>query len=194
MGASFSSRLPAVTLAAGALAAGALAATALAPSTAHALPGPGRPTVSLGFIGGYGFEPSGVQPNPYGAAMGARVGISLYDVYLGTSFFYHFGSSNSVLSTNVYTAGGELGYDVIPVKPLVIRPYVSFGALTQRIDTLVTLETSRFYGAPGLLVLAKPYGALTVGVDARFVMPVRVGLDRQDLFSFGLFGTAGAAF
>jgi hypothetical protein len=168
--------------------AGALAA----PSTAHALEGPGHPTVTLGFLAGYGTEPSGLNYNPYDGAIGGRAGISLYDIYFGASFHYHFGAQNTLATANVYTIGGELGYDIRPIEPVTIRPYVALGNEGQRVASgPVTYEQGRFYLAPGILALLKVYGPLTAGVDMRYVFPFRSGNDRQDLFSFGIFGTIG---
>src|ERR1700691_5865870 len=97
-----------------------------APS-AHAQSEPDRPGVSVGLLLGYGFD------DAYKFGLGARGGYTLpQKVYIGGTFVYHFGESQSDGSTtaseHLFYLGPEGGYDfAIPGAPILVRPYLGLG-------------------------------------------------------------------
>src|SRR5258706_11784715 len=83
------------------------------------------PTADHGSVGallGYGFK-DGV-----GLGLGVRGGYTLpMNLYLGATFVYHLGKSQSTpvgdVSVNIFYLGVEGGYD-ISAGPVVVRPYL----------------------------------------------------------------------
>src|SRR4051812_35736486 len=146
--------------------------------TAHAEESPTAGHASAGALLGYGFK-DGV-----GVGLGVRGGYTLpMNLYLGGTFVYHLGKSESSafgdISTHLYYFGVEGGYD-LSVAPVVIRPYLGLGAATAS----ATVPGGNFGGVsvpsysasdtkiafwPGATVLY-PIGSAFVGGDARFLV------------------------
>lgn len=179
-----------------AIALGAAAAVMLVGAApAHA---EGAPTAGHGSVGGlvgYGFK----DGTNFG--LGVRGGYTLpMNVYLGGTFVYHLGKSESTafgdVKSNVYYFGAEGGYD-IAAGPVVIRPYLGLGAATAKatipgfnLGGVAVPETSnsetRFGLWPGATVLY-PIGSAFVGADARYLIV-------EDFNAFSLFATGGVQF
>jgi hypothetical protein len=162
---------------------------------AHAEESPTAGHASAGALLGYGFK-DGV-----GLGLGVRGGYTLpMNLYLGGTFVYHLGKSESTpfgdVSTHIYYFGVEGGYDIY-AAPVVIRPYLGLGAATAS----ATVPGGSFGGLsfpstsvsdtkigfwPGATVLY-PIGNAFVGGDARFLV-----VDKFNTFS--LFATGGLQF
>ncbi len=98
------------------------------PARAQSDAAPDRAGASAGILVGWGFD------SAYKFGLGARGGYTLpQKIYIGGTFVYHFGSSESdgLVSTSehLFYLGPEGGYDlVIPSVPqLLIRPYLGLG-------------------------------------------------------------------
>ncbi|MBI2395451.1 MAG: hypothetical protein HYV09_38130 [Deltaproteobacteria bacterium] len=149
--------------------------------------------VNMALLAGHGFK------DAFKTGFGGRVGYTLPSkLHLGGSFVYHVGTTEGLVQSNVWYAGGEVGYDVI-AGPLVIRPYAGFGAAS--ISASVTLppvgqypggkasvSESRFAVWPGAMFLF-PFedGSAFVGVDAKFLVV-------DNASAFNTYGTFGLAF
>jgi hypothetical protein len=153
---------------------------------------PDRAGLSAGIQVGYGFE------DAYKFGLGARVGYTLPypKVYIGGTFVYHFGESESVggltSSEHLLYVGPEGGYDfVIPSVPqLLIRPYLGLGFESVSVsesgsETIegVTIapsasaSSSGFSFWPGCTALYSFTPALSAGLDARVVVATFGGGD-----------------
>jgi hypothetical protein len=136
--------------------------------------------------------------------LGARIGYTLpsVPVYLGGTFVYHLGQSQSVFgveaSAHLYYLGFEAGYE-FATGPVTIRPYLGIGPATISVSGEVcpvfvtgvpcqsySESDTRLAAWPGASVLV-PLGAWFVGGDARFLLV-------SDSNSLGLFGTGGISF
>jgi hypothetical protein len=172
---------------------GLISLVAVLPAQAQEAPTAGHG--SVGALLGYGFK-DGV-----GLGFGVRGGYTLpMNLYLGGTFVYHLGKSESTplgdITTKIYYFGVEAGYD-IAAGPVVIRPYAgvgdatatatipgfSFGGIT---SPSVTASSSKFGFWPGA-TLIYPMGGFFVGGDARFLV-----VDQFNAFS--VFATAGLQF
>jgi len=179
-----------------AIALGAAAAvTVFGVTPAHAEAAPTAGHASAAALLGYGFK-DGV-----GLGLGVRGGYTLpMNLYLGGTFVYHLGKSESTafgdVSTNIYYFGVEGGYD-LAAGPVVIRPYLGLGPATGRatipgisfggVSTpAVTASDTKFGVWPGATVLY-PLGSAFVGADARFLI-----VDNFNALS--LFATGGLQF
>jgi hypothetical protein len=159
-------------------------------ATAQAAESPTAGHGSVGALLGYGFE-DGLK-----LGLGVRGGYTLpMNVYLGGTFVYHLGESESAggieASANLYYLGFEGGYD-IAAGPVVIRPYLGLGAATASVKLdggpfgNVSDSETRFGAWPGA-TLIYPIGSAFVGGDARFLIV-------EDSNAFGLFATGGLQF
>lgn len=158
-------------------------------ATAHAAESPTAGHGSVGGLLGYGFE-DGLK-----LGLGVRGGYTLpMNVYLGGTFVYHLGESESAggveASANLYYFGAEGGYD-IPAGPVVVRPYLGLGAATVSVKIEggpfdVSDSETRFAVWPGA-TLIYPIGSAFVGADARFLIV-------EDSNALGLFATGGLQF
>jgi len=164
-------------------------------AAAHAEESPTAGHASVAGLLGYGFK-DGV-----GLGLGVRGGYTLpMNVYVGGTFVYHLGKSESTplgdVSEHIYYFGVEGGYD-INVEPVVIRPYLGLGAATATATvpgfsfggTSVPSQTAsdtKFAAWPGATVLY-PIGNAFVGGDARFLIV-------SDFNAFSLFATGGMQF
>jgi hypothetical protein len=144
---------------------------------------------------GYGFK-DGV-----GLGLGVRGGYTLpANVYLGGTFVYHLGKSESTpagdYSVNIFYFGVEGGYD-IDVAPVVIRPYLGLGDAVAKASipqvcfsgTCVgggSQSEGHFAAWPGVSVLY-PVDHFFVGGDARFLIV-------SDSNAFSIFATGGMNF
>ncbi|HET9931033.1 MAG TPA: hypothetical protein VFQ35_10110 [Polyangiaceae bacterium] len=169
--------------------------TLLGTGAAHAEESPTAGHASAGALLGYGFK-DGV-----GLGLGVRGGYTLpQNVYLGGTFVYHLGKSESTplgdASVHLYYFGVEGGYDIY-AAPVVIRPYVGLGAATATASipggsfggVTIPEQTSsdtKFGVWPGATVMY-PIGKAFVGADARFLIV-------SDFNTFSLFGTGGIQF
>jgi len=174
----------------------AVGATMLMGATpAHAEAAPTAGHVSVGGLVGYGFK----DGTNFG--LGVRGGYTLpMNVYLGGTFVYHLGKSQSTavgdVSSNIYYFGFEGGYD-IAAGPVVVRPYLGLGAATAVASIPafdfggVTMPASsatdtRFGLWPGASVLY-PLGSAFIGADARYLIV-------EDYNAFSVFATGGVQF
>jgi len=166
-----------------------------AASPARAEESPTAGHTSVGALLGYGFK-DGVD-----LGLGVRAGYTLpMNLYLGGTFVYHLGKSESTpfgdVSTHLYYFGVEGGYDIY-AEPVIVRPYLGLGAATAS----ATVPSSTFAGVtveggstsdtkfgvwPGATVLY-PIQNFFVGADARFLIV-------SDFNAFSLFATGGAQF
>jgi hypothetical protein len=157
------------SLAAPLLAASALLATLSATSTAAALP---LLTISGSARGLYGSPTGDAELNPYGVGLGLRLGVTLpASLYLGGSFDYFFGESETVLNEDVSLAilqlMGRVGYD-LGVGPITLRPQIGFG-YAQSSSELGPIESSEsdFVLAPGV-EFTFGLGLLSIGAEASY--------------------------
>jgi hypothetical protein len=107
----------------------AAGAVLLAPARADAL---GPIGIEAGAKVGVGTNPvSGSTINPLGFGIGARGGISIFNIYAGVAGVYYLGGNNETagLKTTLHTAvyGFEAGYNIKLLGLLTIRPQVGFG-------------------------------------------------------------------
>ncbi|MEI9950099.1 MAG: hypothetical protein WDO74_14285 [Pseudomonadota bacterium] len=175
---------------------GAAAAVMLlgaAPAHAEAAPTAGH--ASIAGLVGYGFK-DGVN-----FGLGLRGGYTLpMNLYLGGTFVYHLGKSQSTpigdASTNLYYFGVEGGYD-LAAGPVVIRPYLGLGPATAKVTfpgatsggvtfPETTVSDTRFAFWPGATLLY-PLGPVFIGADARFLIV-------EDFNAFSAFATVGYQF
>jgi hypothetical protein len=164
-------------------------------ASAHAEESPTAGHGSVAGLLGYGFK-DGVD-----LGLGVRGGYTLpMNLYLGGTFVYHLGKSESTpfgdVSTHLYYLGVEGGYD-IKVDPVVIRPYLGLGAATAKVGvpgfgfggfaSPATSAASTKLGVwPGATLLY-PIGRAFVGGDARFLIV-------SDFNAFSLVATGGMQF
>jgi len=176
-----------------AIALGAAAAVMLlgaAPAHAEAAPTAGHGSVA-GLVG-YGFK------DGLNLGLGVRGGYTLpMNLYLGGTFVYHLGKSESTgfgdVKSNIYYFGVEGGYD-IAAGPVVVRPYLGLGAATAKASfpavagftEATSASETRFGLWPGATLLY-PIGPAFVGADARFLIV-------EDFNAFSLFATGGVQF
>ncbi len=140
--------------------------------------------------GGTSPSSSGAAPNPLGFELGVRAGASISRVYLGLSFVYGFGGTDTVpcpgappspcavnsvtVSDHSARFGLDVGYDVVVLNGFTVRPELGLGdalfSSTQSPEStgqfaFPIAETHNFYLEPGVAVLV-PLGLLLVGADA----------------------------
>jgi hypothetical protein len=163
---------------------------------------------SVGALLGVGFVTSSntADINPAGFGLGVRGGYTLpMNVYLGGTFVYHFGGSESFpggdASYNMFYFGVEGGYD-IAAGPVIVRPYLGLGDVVGHFSmpginlgplgaTPPISESSGAFGLwPGVAVLY-PIDNFFVGGDARFVIATG---DNSDFSEFSIFATGGLKF
>jgi len=143
---------------------------------------------------GWGFN----DPAQFG--LGLRGGYTLpMNVYVGGTFVYHLGSSQTVnaveVSGNVFYLGVEGGYD-IAAGPVVVRPYLGLGPafLHSSSPTFSGFGGSiggsntetRFSAWPGVLGLY-PIGSFFAGLDMRVLIV-------EHASAFSMFATGGMQF
>lgn len=175
---------------------GAVAAVMLlGAAPAHAEPAATAGHGSVGGLVGYGFK----DGTNFG--LGVRGGYTLpMNLYLGGTFVYHLGKSESTplgdVKANVYYLGFEGGYD-IGAGPVVIRPYLGLGPAMAKASIPATnlggltipeqsSTETRFGLWPGASVLY-PVGSAFLGADARYLIV-------EDFNAFSLFATGGVQF
>ena len=179
-----------------AIALGAAAVVSLVGAApAHAEESPTAGHGSVAALLGYGFK------DPVGVGIGVRGGYTLpMNLYLGGTFVYHLGKSESTglgdVKANLYYFGFEGGYD-FAAGPVVVRPYLGLGPATFKgsfpgynlggvsVPSSDTSET-RFAFWPGASVLY-PLDNFFIGGDARFLVV-------EDGNAFSIFATAGLQF
>jgi hypothetical protein len=153
------------------------------------------PTADHGSVGallGYGFK-DGV-----GLGLGVRGGYTLpMNLYLGATFVYHLGKSQSTpvgdVSVNIFYLGVEGGYD-IAAGPVVVRPYLGLGpafahASVPNIAGLSgggSTTSSKFGIWPGAALLY-PIQNFFIGADLRVLIV-------SDFTAFSMFATGGMQF
>jgi outer membrane protein with beta-barrel domain len=164
-----------------------------APAHAEAASTAGKGSIA-GLLG-YGFK------DGTNLGLGVRGGYTLpMNLYLGGTFVYHLGKSESTgfgdVKANIYYFGVEGGYD-IAAGPVVVRPYLGLGGATLKatspgfnlggisVPSASNSET-RFALWPGATVLY-PLGSAFIGADARFLIV-------EDSNAFSLFATGGVQF
>jgi hypothetical protein len=153
---------------------------------------------SAGILVGTGFK------DGYNVGFGARGGFTLpLGVYIGGTFVYHLGKSESTpsgdLSTHLFYFGPEGGYE-LSAGPLTLRPYLGLGyaSLSASVPQTcaagicgggATITDSKPALWPGATALF-PVGNLFVGADVRYVLL----LDTTDGNAFSAFLTGGMTF
>ncbi len=153
---------------------------------------------SAGILVGNGFK------DGYNVGFGARAGFTLpLGVYIGGTFVYHLGKSESTpggdLTTHLFYLGPEGGYE-LSAGPLTVRPYLGLGyasfsaSVPQSCAAGIcgggaTLTDGKLAVWPGATALF-PVGNLFVGADMRYV----VLLDTTDANAFSVFLTGGMRF
>jgi hypothetical protein len=135
---------------------------------------------SAGLLVGWAFQ------DAYKFGIGARGGYTLpQKVYVGGTFVYHTGNSQSQLGITVdehlFYLGAEGGYDfVIPSAPQVlVRPYLGLGFESVSVSSSGTLGGINFSGSQSINGFAFWPGAtglyfftpnISAGVDARVIV------------------------
>jgi hypothetical protein len=154
---------------------------------------PDREGVSAGVLVGYGFD------DAYKFGLGARGGYTLASpkVYIGGTFVYHFGESESfgdiTVSEHLLYLGPEGGYDfaISSVPQLLIRPYLGLGFESASVSGGTTAingsktSASGFAFWPGVIGLYSFTPNFSAGLDARVVVATFGGGDT----TFALFLT-----
>lgn len=179
--------------------ANAKAATAAEPTkdeasavTTEAAPTNNKP-VSIAFLVGHG------DKDAFKGGIGGRIGYTLANkLYLGGSFTSHFGTREGAVQSNVWYAGGEVGYE-LDAGPFVIRPYAGAGIASVFASVYIP-EAGAFQGGrfsaterrfvfwPGAsLLLPFDGGRVFVGVDAKLLV-----VDKAN--AFNAYATLGVAF
>jgi hypothetical protein len=146
---------------------------------------------SGGVLIGYGFD------DAYKFGLGLRGGYTLAapKVYIGGTFVYHFGQSQSdgdaTVSEHLLYLGPEGGYDfVIPSVPQVlIRPYLGLGFESVSVSVSgntafgASASSSGFALWPGVTGLYSFTSALSAGLDARVVIAAFANSDASFVLS-----------
>ncbi len=144
---------------------------------------PDREGISAGVMVGYGFD------DAYKFGLGVRGGYTLPSpkVYIGGTFVYHFGESQSIgdvtVSEHLLYLGPEGGYDFAfaSVPQLLIRPYLGLGF--ESISVSGTAIVGQAVGAsgfsfwPGVTGLYSFTPNISAGLDARVVVATFGGGD-----------------
>lgn len=163
-----------------------------------------RSGVSVAGLLGVGFDIEDDLPNdlnPYGFGLGVRGGYTLPDVpfYVGGTFIYHLGDSQSAdalgariaeVTANYVMLGGEVGYDLL-FDQVTIRPYLGLGANIVNVDCepdVCGRSDAELYFSLGGSLLFYLTQNVFLGGDMRlsFVTDAPDGIQ--------LFGTGGAQF
>lgn len=160
----------------------------------------------LGDTSGFGVSAlAGYATKDMNFGVGARLGYTLpvLPVYVGGTFVYHFGTSESAVlagssietSTKQYYYGVEAGYS-LGLGLVALRPFVGIGASTLKgsatactlgvCSGTVDVSSSNFAIWPGLDILL-PVGPVFVGADARL-------LHAGDINAFAAYATVGLKF
>jgi hypothetical protein len=148
-------------------------------SQAQTDPAPDRQGPSVGVQLGYGFD------DAYKFGLGARGGYTLDSpkVYIGGTFVYHFGESQSAagatVSEHLLYVGPEAGYDFViaSVPQLLIRPYLGLGFESVSVSVSGSSVGGIHDGAsgfsfwPGVTGLYSFTPNWSAGLDARIVVP-----------------------
>jgi hypothetical protein len=136
----------------------------------------------------------GYGTNSLNLGFGARIGYTLpaVPVYIGGTFVYHLGTSESFLgyeiSSHAMYFGAEGGYNV-SAGPVVVRPYLGLGAtMVTASSGSISASDTKFSLWPGAALLV-PLGPGFVGVDMRYLVVTGGGSG-----SFGIFATGGLKF
>jgi len=166
-------------------------ASSATPARAQSDAAPDREGASAGVQLGYGFD------SAYKFGLGVRGGYTLAQkVYLGGTFVYHFGESQSAggitSSEHLLYVGPEGGYDiVIPSAPqILIRPYLGLGFESVSVSNSGSVvvngvavaaagsaSASGFSFWPGVTGLYSFTPSLSAGLDARVVVATFGGGD-----------------
>ena len=151
-----------------------------------------REGASAGVLVGYGFD------DAYKFGLGARGGYTLAapKVYIGGTFVYHFGHSQSdgdaTVSEHLFYLGPEGGYDfVIPSVPqLLIRPYLGLGFESASVSVSgntafapASASSSGFALWPGVTGLYSFTSNWSAGLDARVVIAAFANSDASFVLS-----------
>ncbi|MGA3122042.1 MAG: outer membrane beta-barrel protein [Polyangiaceae bacterium] len=155
---------------------GAVAAVLCVPQDAFAL---GPVGVEIGAKVGAGTNPTGDSLNPLGFGVGARAGVSVFNIYAGLSFMYYFGSSGDVVESSDKRSGKAMlygfegGYSFDIVHVLTIRPQLGIGEYKGDYSggalTTGTADGKDIYLEPGV-TLVVPLGFWFVGADANLIL------------------------
>jgi hypothetical protein len=137
----------------------------------------GPVNIELGGKIGEGTNPTG-DVNPLGFGLGARGGVSFFNIYAGLSFMYYFGHSETVPPSSEKRSGKSVlygfegGYDFDIVHVVIIRPQLGVGVFNGNYGgggfTTDTADGKNLYLEPGATVVV-PLGLLFVGGDANAI-------------------------
>jgi hypothetical protein len=164
------------------LAAIAVLAATLTASAAQAGP-------SAGLLLGNGFK------DGYNLGFGARAGVTLpvVPLYVGGTFIYHLGKTDSTvigdITNRLFYFGAEGGYET-GAGPVILRPYLGLGYASATTSLAGgSVSSSRFAIWPGATALISLVGFF-VGIDGRYVIVT----DSNSFNAFSLFATGGITF
>jgi hypothetical protein len=168
----------------------ALAASSLVLGTARTASALPLITFSGSARGLYGSSTADLEPTPYGAGVGLRLGVTLPTaLYLGGSLDYFFGGTNTValggeVSASLLQLMGRAGYD-LGLGPVSVRPQLGFGLARTKLEfenNLAGTSDSDFVLAPGV-ELGFSLGLLTLGAEVSYN---KVFADSADAVVFGV--------
>jgi hypothetical protein len=152
---------------------GALVAGALSISRDASALGPVG--IEVGAKVGAGTNPTGDSLNPFGFGLGARAGVSIFNIYAGLSFMYYFGGSATLPESTDKRSGKSVlygfegGYDFNIVNVVIIRPQLGIGVYNGNFHgggfTTDTADGRNLYLEPGVTGIV-PLGFWFVGADA----------------------------
>ncbi|MBI2392537.1 MAG: outer membrane beta-barrel protein [Deltaproteobacteria bacterium] len=141
--------------------------------------------------------------NRYGYGLGARAGVSTYDVYAGLAFIHGFGTHESATGPGVtYEAryrttlvAPELGWDLRLGRWFRVRPYLSAAmrfayGYTSVQGVTVDDNNTGIAAVPGTVAMVR-LGDMFAGLDARMML-TRVDAPRS--WVPGVFATVGWGF
>lgn len=146
-------------------------------------------TLSGNLRGLYGSAVSDPALDPYGIGLGLSAGVTLpASLYLGASFNYFFGESESLggfdATFSAYQLMAHVGYD-LGVGPLTLRPSLGLGFNSASLDTdgpIIVEAESDFLLSPGAEAIIG-LGLLTVSGELRYD---KVFADDADAIVVGL--------
>ncbi len=147
---------------------------------------------------GMGF---GSDPNIYGLGFGARAGLNVSQFYVGGTFIYHLGKSETVgnmkTSVGVMYYGVEAGYP-IPMGGINVMPYLGLGQAKAHAEVCISSvcgaaeSTAEIYASPGVAITTT--GKIFFGADVRYTRVLTGEGDKGKASAPGVFGTVGMSF
>jgi len=135
--------------------------------------------IEVGAKIGAGTNPTGDNINPLGFGIGARGGVTIFNIYGGLSFMYYLGGTTNEPTSGVHRSGKavlygfEGGYDFNILGVVIVRPQLGIGVYNGNYNESVRLTTStadgkNLYLEPGVTGIV-PFGFWFVGADANLL-------------------------